>query len=116
MFLKRFGTTSVCHIETFRRGELKRYIGFAEVLVVAVGRKELVKGSWLRKGVIAIDVGINEEKGKIVGDIEFKTAINRARAITPVPGGVGPVTVSMVLENVVTLYRQSYGIKGKSRK
>ena len=75
----------------------------ADILVVAVGKPGIVKGDWVKPGATVIDVGMNRlEDGKLVGDIEFDTAYERAAWITPVPGGVGPMTVATLLQN--TLY------------
>ena len=93
-------TTTVCH--RFTR-DLEEHVRRAELLVVAVGKPGLVKGEWVRDGAIVIDVGINrEEDGRLIGDVEFAPAAERASFITPVPGGVGPMTVASLLEN--TLY------------
>lgn len=99
--LKKFATTCVCHIGTGERGVLPEHVKRAEILIVAVGKAEIIRGKWIREGAIVIDVGINRVGGKIVGDVEFEEAKKRASWITPVPGGVGPVTTSMLLKNVV---------------
>ena len=99
--LDKFVTTSVCHIATGERGTLPDYVKRAEILIVAVGKANLIKGEWIREGAIVIDVGINRVKGKIVGDVEFDVARERASYITPVPGGVGPVTTAMLLRNTI---------------
>lgn len=92
-------TVTVCHSAT---RDLPAHVGRAEVLVVAVGRPELVKGDWVREGALVIDVGINRlPDGKVVGDVEFATARERAAWITPVPGGVGPMTVATLLQNTL---------------
>ena len=92
-------TTTVCH--RFTR-HLEEHVRRAELLVVAVGQPGLVKGEWVRDGAIVIDVGINrEEDGRLVGDVEFEPAAERASWITPVPGGVGPMTVASLLENTL---------------
>ncbi len=92
-------TTTVCH--RFTRN-LEEHVRRAELLVVAVGKPGLVKGEWVREGAIVIDVGINrEEDGRLVGDVEFAPAAERASWITPVPGGVGPMTVASLLENTL---------------
>lgn len=92
-------TTTICH--RFTR-DLEAHVRRAELLVVAVGNPGLVKGEWVRKGAIVIDVGINrEEDGRLVGDVEFAPAAERAAWITPVPGGVGPMTVASLLENTL---------------
>jgi methylenetetrahydrofolate dehydrogenase (NADP+) / methenyltetrahydrofolate cyclohydrolase len=92
-------TTTVCH--RFTRN-LESHVRRAELLVVAVGKPGLVKGEWVRDGAIVIDVGINrEEDGRLVGDVEHGPAAERAAWITPVPGGVGPMTVASLLENTL---------------
>ena len=101
LLLDKFVTTSVCHIATGERGTLPQYIVKGEILVVAVGKANLVKGEWIKEGAIVIDVGINRVEGKIVGDVEFEVAKERASYITPVPGGVGAVTTAMLLKNTV---------------
>jgi methylenetetrahydrofolate dehydrogenase (NADP+)/methenyltetrahydrofolate cyclohydrolase len=74
----------------------------AEILVAAVGRPEMVRGDWIGEGAIVIDVGINRlPTGKLVGDVAFAEAVERAGAITPVPGGVGPMTIACLLENTL---------------
>jgi methylenetetrahydrofolate dehydrogenase (NADP+)/methenyltetrahydrofolate cyclohydrolase len=77
----------------------------ADVLVVAVGKPHLIKGSWIKPGAIVIDVGINVVGGKVIGDVEFDEARKRAAFISPVPGGVGPVTVMMVMKNAVEAFK-----------
>tara|TARA_Y100001001_G_scaffold83610_1_gene81780 strand:- start:299 stop:1177 length:879 start_codon:yes stop_codon:yes gene_type:complete len=92
-------TTTVCH--RFTR-DLEAQVRKAELLVVAVGKPGLVKGEWVRDGAIVIDVGINrQEDGRLVGDVDFDEAARRAGHITPVPGGVGPMTVASLLENTL---------------
>ncbi|MFH1594270.1 MAG: bifunctional 5,10-methylenetetrahydrofolate dehydrogenase/5,10-methenyltetrahydrofolate cyclohydrolase [Candidatus Omnitrophota bacterium] len=105
LLLKQFATTRVCHIATGERGVLAEHVKDAEVLVVAVGKAGLVKGDWIKKDAIVVDVGINRIEGKIVGDVEFEKAKERASYITPVPGGVGPLTVTMLLKNVVEAFK-----------
>lgn len=78
----------------------------ADILVAAVGRTEMVKGDWVKDGAIVIDVGINrQEDGKLKGDVEFSAAQQNASAITPVPGGVGPMTIACLLDNTLKAYR-----------
>ncbi|WP_275287330.1 bifunctional methylenetetrahydrofolate dehydrogenase/methenyltetrahydrofolate cyclohydrolase FolD [Halomonas elongata] len=92
-------TTTVCH--RFTR-DLEAHVRRAELLVVAVGMPGLVKGEWVRDDAIVIDVGINrQEDGSLIGDVEFEPAAARASHITPVPGGVGPMTVASLLENTL---------------
>ncbi len=92
-------TVTVCH--RFTR-DLAEQIGRAELLVAAVGKPGLIKGEWIRPGAVVIDVGINRlPDGRLTGDVEFATARERAAWITPVPGGVGPMTVAMLLYNTL---------------
>ena len=92
-------TATSCH--RFTRS-LEDWVRHAEILVVAVGRPGLVKGEWVREGATVIDVGINRlDSGKLVGDIEFEAAAERAAWLTPVPGGVGPMTVAMLMRNTL---------------
>jgi len=105
MLLNKFVTTTVCHIATGERGVLPEHVKRGEILVVAVGKAGLVKGDWVKEGAIVIDVGINRVGDKIVGDVEFETAAQRASYITPVPGGVGPLTTAILMRNVVELFK-----------
>ncbi|MCP1313798.1 MULTISPECIES: bifunctional methylenetetrahydrofolate dehydrogenase/methenyltetrahydrofolate cyclohydrolase FolD [unclassified Halomonas] len=92
-------TTTVCH--RFTRN-LEEHVRRADLVVVAVGKPGLVKGEWIKPGAIVIDVGINRcEDGTLVGDVDFDAAAERASFITPVPGGVGPMTVATLLENTL---------------
>ena len=110
LLLNKFVTTNVCHIATGERGVLPEHVKNAEILVVAVGKAGLVKGEWIKEGAIVIDVGINRVEGKLVGDVEFEEAQKRAAFITPVPGGVGPLTVTMLLRNVVNAFKIQHNI------
>lgn len=105
MLLNKFVTTTVCHIATGQRGLLADHIKAAEIVVVAVGKAALVKGDWIKDGAIVIDVGINRVGDKIVGDVEFEKASQRAGYITPVPGGVGPLTVTMLMRNLIEAFK-----------
>ncbi|MEJ2059851.1 MAG: bifunctional methylenetetrahydrofolate dehydrogenase/methenyltetrahydrofolate cyclohydrolase FolD [Gammaproteobacteria bacterium] len=90
-------TVTVCNSST---RDLAAHVRRAEILVVAVGRPELVPGDWIREGAVVVDVGINRlEDGRLVGDVAFESARQKAAWITPVPGGVGPMTVATLLEN-----------------
>jgi len=109
--LDKLATVTVCHIGTAARGNLKKHIGRAEILVVAAGKPNLIKGGWIKKGAIVVDVGISKVGGKIVGDVEFEAAKRRAGFITPVPGGVGPLTVIMSMCNCLALFKEQMGIK-----
>jgi len=105
LLLNKFVTTTVCHIATGKRGTLPEFVKKAEILIVAVGKAGLIKGEWIKEGAIVIDVGINRVDGKLVGDVEFDKAQERAGYITPVPGGVGPLTVAMLMKNLVEAYK-----------
>jgi methylenetetrahydrofolate dehydrogenase (NADP+)/methenyltetrahydrofolate cyclohydrolase len=101
LLLDKFATVTVCHIGTSKAGKLEEHVRKAEVLIVAVGKAGLIKGEWVKEGAIVIDVGINRVGDKIVGDVEFEAAEKSASYITPVPGGVGPLTVTMLMRNLV---------------
>ncbi len=105
MLLKRDATVTICHSKT---KDLKDEVGRADILVAAVGKPGSIKGSWIKPGAVVIDVGINRlEDGRLVGDVEFEVACERASAITPVPGGVGPMTIAMLLKNTVEATKRS---------
>jgi methylenetetrahydrofolate dehydrogenase (NADP+) / methenyltetrahydrofolate cyclohydrolase len=92
-------TVTVCHS---RSRDLADEVKRADVVVAAIGKAEMVRGEWIREGAVVIDVGTNRNaEGKPVGDVEFAAAAERAAAITPVPGGVGPMTITMLLHNTV---------------
>lgn len=92
-------TVTICHSRT---RDLEEKIRNADLVVVGVGRPEMVRGEWIKEGAIVIDVGINRlDNGKLVGDVEFASARERAGWITPVPGGVGPMTVATLLQNTL---------------
>ncbi|KZN41244.1 bifunctional methylenetetrahydrofolate dehydrogenase/methenyltetrahydrofolate cyclohydrolase FolD [Pseudoalteromonas luteoviolacea] len=92
-------TTTVCHKFT---QDLEAHIRRADLLVVAVGKPEFIPGDWIKEGAIVIDVGINRlESGKLVGDVQYDKAEQNASFITPVPGGVGPMTVASLIENTL---------------
>lgn len=85
--------------------DLVKHIQQADILVVAVGKPQFISGEWVKEGAIVIDVGINRIDGKLVGDIQFDTAAQKASFITPVPGGVGPMTVAMLMQNTLQAYQ-----------
>jgi len=101
LLLEKFATVTVCHIGTSKAGKLEEHVKRAEVVIVAVGKAGLIKGEWVKEGAVVIDVGINRVGDKIVGDVEFESAEKRASYITPVPGGVGPLTVTMLMRNLI---------------
>jgi len=108
ILLNEFATTTVCHIATAERDALQDHVKRAEILIVAVGKPGVVKGEWIRDGAIVIDVGINRVGDKILGDVEFETALKKASYITPVPGGVGPLTTTILMRNVVELFKAQF--------
>lgn len=105
LLLDKLATTTLCHLGTDQAGRLEEHVRRAEVLVVAIGRPRFIKGAWIKPESMVIDVGINVVNGRVVGDVEFEVAKERAAFISPVPGGVGPVTVMMVMKNTVEAYK-----------
>jgi len=92
-------TVTVCHSATV---DLAGHVAQADIVVAAVGKAEMVQGAWIKPGAIVIDIGINRQAdGRLVGDVEFKAALDKAGWITPVPGGVGPMTVATLLQNTL---------------
>jgi methylenetetrahydrofolate dehydrogenase (NADP+)/methenyltetrahydrofolate cyclohydrolase len=105
MLLEKHATVTICHSRTV---SLRDEVGRADILVVAIGKAGLVRGDWIKPGAVVIDVGINRlPNGKLCGDVEFETAKDRASAITPVPGGVGPMTICMLLFNTLKAAKDS---------
>lgn len=98
LFLRENATVTICHSRT---ENVQAECAQADILVVAVGRPKLVKREWVKPGAVVIDVGINRVEGKIVGDVDFDEVKEVAGAITPVPGGVGPMTIAMLMKNTV---------------
>jgi len=104
LLLHRHATVTICHSRT---ADLAAETRRADILVAAVGRPRLITGAMLKAGAVVIDVGINRVDGKLVGDVDFESAVSVASAITPVPGGVGPMTVAMLLRNTLQALEQS---------
>ncbi len=104
LLLKENCTVTIVHSKT---KDLKTECKRADILIAAVGVKEIVKGDWIKKDAIVIDVGINKANGKIVGDVDFESSKNVAKAITPVPGGVGPMTIACLLKNTLECFKKS---------
>jgi len=104
LLLKENCTVTIAHSKT---KNLKEECLKADILVVAVGIPKLVKGDWVKKGSIVIDVGINKTEEGIVGDVDFDEVLKHAKAITPVPGGVGPMTIACLLKNTVECFKRS---------
>ncbi|MBI3593306.1 MAG: bifunctional 5,10-methylenetetrahydrofolate dehydrogenase/5,10-methenyltetrahydrofolate cyclohydrolase [Nitrospirae bacterium] len=99
MLLTKEATVTICHKETRNLADMTRQ---ADILCVAAGRPNLITGDMVKEGVIAVDIGINVlENGNVAGDMDFESVSKRASLITPVPGGVGPVTIAMLLKNTV---------------
>jgi methylenetetrahydrofolate dehydrogenase (NADP+)/methenyltetrahydrofolate cyclohydrolase len=98
MLLEKNATVTVCHSKTENLAEVCKT---ADVLVCAVGRKHIVTADMVKEGAIVIDVGMNRVDGKLYGDVDFENVSKVAGYITPVPGGVGPMTVTMLLKNTV---------------
>jgi methylenetetrahydrofolate dehydrogenase (NADP+)/methenyltetrahydrofolate cyclohydrolase len=107
MLLAKDATVTICHSRT---SDLPAVCRSADVLVAAVGRANMIKGDWIKPGAVVIDVGINRievnGKGKLVGDVDYNEAVEVASKATPVPGGVGPMTVAMLLSNTFTSYKR----------
>jgi methylenetetrahydrofolate dehydrogenase (NADP+)/methenyltetrahydrofolate cyclohydrolase len=104
MLLERHATVTVAHSRTL---DLAAEVARADILVAAIGKAEVVRGTWVKEGATVIDVGMNRlPNGKLCGDVEYAEAAKRASAITPVPGGVGPMTIAMLLVNTLDLARR----------
>ena len=106
LLLAQHCTVTLCHSRTM---DLAGVVSGADVVVAAVGVPELVRGAWIKEGAVVIDVGINRVDDKLVGDVEYEAAAERASAITPVPGGVGPMTIAMLLSNTIEAAERTLG-------
>ena len=112
--LARNATVTLCHSRT-PQAALIEHCQQADVLVAAVGRARLIQGDWIRPGGTVLDVGINRgADGKLVGDVDFDAAVERAGSITPVPGGIGPMTIAMLLRNTLAAAAQTKGMDVES--
>jgi methylenetetrahydrofolate dehydrogenase (NADP+)/methenyltetrahydrofolate cyclohydrolase len=117
LLLARNATVTICHSRT---RDLPAVVRGADIVVAAVGRPGMVRGDWIKPGAVVIDVGINrvevdvdgEKKSKLVGDVDFAEACEVAKAITPVPGGVGPMTITMLMFNTLRSARLAAGLEG----
>ena len=107
LLLHRHATVTICHSRTADLGAETRR---ADILVAAVGRPRLITGAMVKPEAVVIDVGINRVEGKLVGDVDFESASLVASAITPVTGGVGPMTVAMLLKNTLQAFKRSFAI------
>jgi methylenetetrahydrofolate dehydrogenase (NADP+)/methenyltetrahydrofolate cyclohydrolase len=105
MLLAQHATVTICHSRT---SSLKDEVARADILIAAVGKAGLIRGEWIKPGAVVIDVGVNRlPTGKLVGDVDFESAKDRASWITPVPGGVGPMTICMLLYNTMRAAKES---------
>jgi methylenetetrahydrofolate dehydrogenase (NADP+)/methenyltetrahydrofolate cyclohydrolase len=112
--LLRGATTTVCHKFT---KDLESFVHQADILAVAVGKIGIIPGSWIKKDAVVFDIGINrDENGKVTGDVDFETAKEQASWISPVPGGVGPMTVAMLLKNTLIASSMNISDEKKERK
>ncbi|MCK4912337.1 MAG: bifunctional 5,10-methylenetetrahydrofolate dehydrogenase/5,10-methenyltetrahydrofolate cyclohydrolase [Candidatus Omnitrophica bacterium] len=102
-----FATVSVTHIATDEKGDIPSYVSGADIVISAVGKPDLIKGDWIKKGAVVIDVGVGHKDRKVSGDVEFDQAKKRAAFITPVPGGVGKLTTIFLYQNLVLAYKLS---------
>ena len=105
LLLAANATVTTCHSRT---RELAGVCARADVLIAAIGRPQMVKGDWVKEGAIVIDVGVNRLETGLVGDVDFDAAASRASAITPVPGGVGPMTIACLLRNTMLAARSAF--------
>jgi len=96
-------TTAVCNTGTSTE-DMKKIVLASDIVIACTGKPGLVKGDWIKQGAVVIDVGTTEVDGKLQGDVEFDEAMKKAGFITPVPGGVGPLTVTMLMKNLITAY------------
>lgn len=109
LLLHKSGTVTICHSKT---KDLKAECQRADILVAAVGVPKLITGDMVKEGVVLIDVGMNrDENGKLCGDIDFDSCKDKTSYITPVPGGVGPMTIAMLMKNTLTAAKEQNGIK-----
>jgi len=104
LLLKENCTVTIAHSKT---KDLRAECSRADIIIAAVGRPKLVKGDWVKKGAIVIDVGINKTDSGLVGDVDFEEVSKVAKAISPVPGGVGPMTIACLLNNTVECFKKA---------
>lgn len=104
LMLNRNATVEICHSKTVNLSDSTKN---ADIIISCVGKPELITGDMVKEGSIIIDAGINNINGKIIGDVKFDEILNKSSLITPVPGGVGPMTIAMLLENVMEVYMKN---------
>ena len=107
LLLEQHATVTLCHSRT---ADLPAEVARADVLVAAIGKAEMIRGDWTRPGAVVIDVGINRTESGLKGDVEYAAAKERAAWITPVPGGVGPMTVAMLMANTLLAAKRAAGL------
>ena len=107
LLLHKNGTVTICHSKT---RNLKEICLGADILVAAVGKAKFVTADMVKEGAVVIDVGMNRENGRLCGDVDFEAVKDKASAITPVPGGVGPMTIAMLMQNTLTAAKRQNGI------
>ena len=108
LLLRENGTVTVCHSHT---ADLKEVTKRADILIVAIGRAKMVDDSYIKEGAVVIDVGMDrDENGKLCGDVDFEAVKEKASAVTPVPGGVGPMPIAMLMNNCVEAALQKKGL------
>ncbi len=107
LLLERNATVTVCHSKTKNLSEI---VNLADIVVAAVGRPNFVKADMVKEGAVVIDVGINRVDGKLIGDVDFDSVKEKASLITPVPGGVGPMTIAMLMYNTIESAKRRGGI------
>lgn len=105
LLLNRNATVTICHSRT---KNIEQICASADILIASVGQARLVKADWVKEGAAVIDVGINRVDGKLCGDVDFVDVKDKTAVITPVPKGVGPMTIAMLLENTLEAYRKNY--------
>ena len=109
LLLHQSGTVTICHSKT---KDLAKVTSRADILVAAVGRAKMITVDYVKPGAVVIDVGMNrDENGKLCGDVDFENVKDKASYITPVPGGVGPMTIAMLMKNTLTAGKEHHGIK-----
>lgn len=107
LLLERHATVTICHSRT---ADLAAEVARADIVVAALGKPQAIKGDWIKPGAVVIDVGTNRTEQGLVGDVEYAEAAKRASAITPVPGGVGPMTIAMLLSNTAQAAAAAAGL------
>jgi methylenetetrahydrofolate dehydrogenase (NADP+)/methenyltetrahydrofolate cyclohydrolase len=108
LLLAENGTVTICHSRT---KDLASFTRNADILIAAVGKPQMITGDMVKEGAVLIDVGINRVGDKLVGDLDFDTCAEKASYITPVPGGVGPMTIAILMQNTLTSYKMRFNLE-----